>query len=216
VTVIAFGVERNASFIAGTYLTRSAGFLARPANVALGSFVSRMFWYAAGAVTMSPWLNWTRKLTVLTAELSLVALTIFATWPRANELHEDPVVIGDRESRGFALWVTAAIMLSPTAWIHYLVLLILPFVLIAAAGWNASASARALWLMAASYAAISLSMALAGGAQSSLADRPYLKAALEECATLSLLLAYGSVWFFVTETPCLDGAQLPRLASPQE
>ena len=131
-------------------------------------------------------------------------------------MHEDPVVIGDRESRGFALWVTAAIILSPTVWIHYLVLLILPFVLIAAAGWNASASPRALWLMAASYAAISLSMALAGGAQSYLADRPHLKAALEECATVSLLLAYASAWFFATETPCLDSAQSPRLTSPEE
>ncbi|MEA2680215.1 MAG: alpha,2-mannosyltransferase, partial [Candidatus Binataceae bacterium] len=38
--LFAFGLERNVSFVAGTYVTRSAGFLARPANVALGSFIS--------------------------------------------------------------------------------------------------------------------------------------------------------------------------------
>lgn len=198
-TVIAFGLERNVSFVAGTYLTRSAGFLARPANVALGSFISRMFWYAAGEVTMSPWLDWTRAITVLAGEVLLVGLTIFATLPRTGKTCGDSITICGHESREFALWVTAAIMLSPTAWIHYLVLLILPFMLIAAAGWNGTTSPRALWLMAASYAVISLSMAITGGAQDSLADRPYLKTALEECATLSLLLAYASAWFFVVD-----------------
>jgi hypothetical protein len=125
-------------------------------------------------------------------------------------MHEDPAAIADHESRAFALWVTAAIMLSPTAWIHYLVLLILTFMLIAAAGWNASASPRAVWLMAGSYAVLSLSMALAGGAQSSLADRPYLKAALEECATLSLLLAYASAWF----SPLRRHARFQALVDP--
>jgi hypothetical protein len=90
-------------------------------------------------------------------------------------------------------------MLSPTAWIHYMVLLMLPFMLIAAAGWNASASPRALWLMVASYAAISLSTAIAGGAQSSLVEHSSLKIAIEECATLSLLLAYAATWFFAID-----------------
>jgi hypothetical protein len=210
-TVIAFGVQRNVSFVAGTYLTRSAGFLARPANVALGSFVSRWFWYASGAVTMTAWLNWTRTLTVIAAELSVLGLTVFATLPLVSSAQDDSLKYShgrsaeksghsaDRLSRQFALWVTAAIMLSPTAWIHYLVLLILPFMLIAAAGWNGTASPRAVWLLVASYAAISLSMAITGSAQDSLATRPYLKTALEEFATVSLLLAYGSAWYFAAD-----------------
>jgi hypothetical protein len=51
---------------------------------------------------------------------------------------------------------------------------------------------------------------IAGGAQSSLAERPYLKTALEECATLSLLLAYASAWFFATDGPCVVDASAPR------
>ncbi len=211
VTVLAFGIQRNASFVAGTYLTRSAGFLARPANVALSSFVSRWFWYASGAVSMSPGLDWARALTVIAAELIALGLTVIATVPLVSSVHNDSpkyshqtspdksVDTADRESRQFALWVTAAIMLSPTAWIHYLVLLILPFMLIAAAGWNATASPRTVWLLAASYAAISLSMAITGSAQGSLATRPYLKTALEEFATVSLLLAYAAAWFFATD-----------------
>jgi hypothetical protein len=71
--------------------------------------------------------------------------------------------------------------------------------LIAAAGWNGMASPRTLWLMAASYAVISLSMAISGSAQSALTDRPHLKTTIEECATLSLLLAYASTWYFATD-----------------
>lgn len=200
-TLIAFGVERNVSFVAGTYLTRSVGFLARPANVALGSFISRMFYYAAGDVAMAPSLDWTRTLTVVAAEVTLIGLTMFATWRGATPAGGEVDARGGNASRSFALWVVAAIMLSPTAWIHYLVLLILPFMLIAAAGWNGTASSRALWAMAASYAVIVLSMAISGSAQSSLANRPYLKTALEECATLSLMLAYVATWFFTIDTP---------------
>ena len=198
-TILAFGFQRNASFVAGTYVTRSAGFLARPANVALGSFISRLFWYANGTVAMSPWLNWTRILTVVTAELFLIGLTVFATLPRTNAARLDSLAGVSPGCRGFALWTTAAIVLAPTAWIHYLVLLILPFMLIAAAGWNAWASPRTLWLMIASYAAISLSMALAGSAQTSLVGHPYVKTALAECSTLSLLLAYASAWCFAID-----------------
>jgi hypothetical protein len=159
-----------------------------------------MFWYAAGDVAMSRWLDWTRAFSVATAELILVGLTIFATLPRSATASEESDRSGEHATRSFALWVVAATMLSPTAWIHYLVLLILPLMLIAAAGWNGMASPRTLWLMAASYAVISLSMALSGSAHSALTDRPHLKAALEECATLSLLLAYASTWCFATDT----------------
>jgi glycosyl transferase family 87 len=198
-TIFAFGLERNLRFVGGTYLTRSVGFLARPANVALGSFISRMFYYATGDVATSPRLDWTRALTVGAAEVALIGLTICATLPRAAMARGDAETREGDASRSFALWVVAAIMLSPTAWIHYLVLLILPFMLIAAAGWNGSASARALWAMAASYAVIVVSMAIAGSAHSTLANRPYLKTAIEECATLSLILAYASAWCFATD-----------------
>lgn len=211
-TILAFGAERNAGFVGGTYLTRSVGFLARPANVALGSFISRMFWYAAGDVAMNPWLDWMRVLTVVAAEVTLIGLTIFASLPRAAATRGDADTRGGYASRSFALWVVASIMLSPTAWIHYLVLLILPFMLIAAAGWNGSASARALWAMAASYAVIVLSMAIAGGAQSSLANRPHLKTALEECATLSLMLAYAATWFFAVDVPSGSNPRTPDAA----
>lgn len=211
-TILAFGAERNAGFVAGTYLTRSVGFLARPANVTLGSFISRMFWYAAGDVAVNPWLDWTRALTVVAAEAALIGLTIFATLPRTTAAHGDADTRVGYASRSFALWVVASIMLSPTAWIHYLVLLILPFMLIAAAGWNGGASSRALWAMAASYAVIVLSMAIAGSAQSSLANRPYLKTALEECATLSLILAYVATWFFAIDVPSGSNPRTPDAA----
>jgi hypothetical protein len=199
-TAFAFGLGRIESFVGATYFTRSPGFLARPANVALGSFVSRMFWYANGDVTMSQWLDWTRTITMLAVQISLLGLTIFATLPRADMSQAKSRTV-EWESRKYALWVVTAIMLSPTAWIHYMVLLILPIMLVASAGWGGSASPRTLWLMAASYALISLSMAIAGSAQDSLAQRPYLKTALEECATLSLVLAYASAWYFAVDSP---------------
>jgi hypothetical protein len=124
---------------------------------------------------------------MLAVEMVLLGLTIFATLPRVDMRQAKSLAV-DWESRKYALWVVTAIMLTPTAWIHYMVLLILPIMLVAIAGWSGNASSRALWLIAASYAVISLSMAIAGSAQDSLAQRPYLKTALEECATLSLVL----------------------------
>jgi len=53
--------------------------------------------------------------------------------------------------------------------------------------------------MAGSYAVITLSTALASGAQNSLVEHAGLKAAIEECATLSLMLAYAATWFFAID-----------------
>jgi hypothetical protein len=90
-------------------------------------------------------------------------------------------------------------MLSPTAWIHYMALLLLPFVTIAEAGWTGKASARSLWLMVASYGLITLSMMIAGATTESLSHVPIAKTALAECVTVSLLLAYASAWFFAVD-----------------
>jgi hypothetical protein len=194
--IIWFGLGRTASFVTGAYLARNAGFLARSANIAIGSFVSRLFWYGTGDATLVPWLERTRVIAVCGAQILVLAATIFATRPSRE--NQDA---GDFSGRAFTLWIVTAITIAPTAWIHYMVLLVLPFILIAAAGWNGRATPRAVWLMALSYLVLSVGMSLAGDAHRSLSQWPRVKTALEESGTLSLILAYLSAWFFAADAP---------------
>lgn len=185
------GIQRTIDFVAGSQGALAAEFIDRPANVAISSFVSRLFWYAAGLHSTAA-IEGARQLTALGAQLGVLLLTIVATFSRNGR---------DDEWRGFSLWIAATIMLSPTAWIHYLAMLLLPFVAIVAAGWRGTASSRAVWLMVASYSLISLSMLVVGSAANALDHAPIAKKALEECATVSLFLAYASAWFFAFDEP---------------
>jgi len=192
------GVQRTIDFTAGAQAALAIGFINRPANIAISSFVSRLFWYGAG-LHSSPAIETARQLSVLGAQLGVLLLTVAATFSRKSAR--------DDEWRAYSLWIAATILLSPTAWIHYLAMLLLPFVAIAAAGWRGRASSRALWLMVASYSLITLSMLVAGSAANALNHAPIVKTALEECATVSLLLAYASAWFFAFDEPRGEGGQ---------
>jgi len=196
VVMAVVGVQRTIDFAVGAQAALAAGFIDRPANVAISSFVSRLFWYGAG-LHSSPAIEAARHLTALGAQLGVLLLTIAVTFSRRPAR--------DGEWRVYSLWIAATIMVSPTAWIHYLAMLLLPFVAIAAAGWRGRASSRALWLMVASYSLITLSMFVAGSAAGGLSHAPIAKTAVAECATVSLLLAYTSAWFFVFDEPHGEG-----------
>ena len=57
----------------------------------------------------------------------------------------------DNDHRIYSLWIVTTILLSPIAWHHYLVLLVLPFVQMAIAVLNDRARPRELWMATASY-----------------------------------------------------------------
>lgn len=197
---------RCLDFLYGARFASGYEFLALPVNVSVGAVVSRVFWYALGS-HLSPALNATRASLAVAAELLIFGLTVRATVAR----NEWP----DRDWRLFSLWIVATIMLSPTAWLHYMVLLFIPFVELAAAASRGAASQRAAVMAVASYVLSLLSClgmscitALSSPQVQSVARGPvwrvlgpggWLVLAKEECAFVALLFAYVAVYRFALD-----------------
>jgi alpha-1,2-mannosyltransferase len=141
-TIAVAGAGSTLSFIlAPSYLTEQWR-EALPGNIALDPTIARMFWYFFG-IHLGTTVEWARKATSLAAELALLGFTVKATVSRPWD--DDP------DGRLFALWIMAAILVSPTSWFYYLVLLVIPMVKLSAAAANERTSRRALWAGVASY-----------------------------------------------------------------
>jgi Glycosyltransferase family 87 len=200
VTVAALGVPQTMSFAHGLRFVTKNRFLALPINISLNAFISRLFWYATSA-SASPAVDFIRRLTVTVGQLGLLILTIRATMrirPGA-----------DADWRGYSLWVVTAVLLSPTAWIHYLVLALIPFIMMAAAATRGRASTHALSMAAASYLVIALSTA----GRSAFGPHAHSASAVmvAECSFVSLAMVYLAVYWFATdpnEAPAMTSAEL--------
>jgi hypothetical protein len=190
-TVVLLGFHQTLSFTHGLYFVTRDRFLVIPLNVSLGAFISRLFWYSQTPIPGSA-MELTRRIVVTLAELGLLALTVRAT-PRLES--------SDTDFRVFSLWVTTSILLSPTAWVHYLVMALIPFALLAAAVNGGRARPRAIWMAVASYVIISISTA--GRSVFGPNATNLFAIAVDECCFLSLLMVYVSAYWFVTDTPDL-------------
>lgn len=190
-TIAIVGAPVLLSFLsAGMREVTMQRFLAEPINLALPAFVSQTFWYAAAALGAKAGAGFDalRLSAVALAEVSLLALTVKAT---------AGVAAGDRDSRAFALWVVASVLLAPTAWVHYLVLLLLPFAAIATAASCGRASRRAIWMAVASFLAIAISMDVRARFAPHSTSPVFIAAA--EGGFISLMMAYVSAYWFVTD-----------------
>jgi hypothetical protein len=142
-TLALVGVGRSFSFLLALKLLTERHWGALPGNIAAGPSVSRMFWYVFGS-HLSPAMEWARRGVSLTVQVLILGFTVKATVGRDAD--------GDPDWRLLALWIMAAILLSPTSWFYYLVLLTIPMVEMSAAALDGRVSARALWAGVASYA----------------------------------------------------------------
>jgi hypothetical protein len=190
VTVAILGIPSVLSFSHGLQTVTMPRFIAIPINVSLGAFVSRMYWYSIGA---GPGLaNLIRRLLVLAAQLGVLALTVKATGKSSDSV--------DLDWRAFSLWVVTAVLLAPTAWVHYLVLMLIPFIMMSIAASRGRANHRAIWMAVASFMLIALST----GGRSAFGPHPLgaLAVTVAECSFVSLAMAYVSAyWFAADETP---------------
>ncbi len=101
--------------------------------ISLNAFITRLLLSKHIAATGFFADRATQRLVVAGVSVVAVALSTLATWNvrSAREL-----------SAGFALWVVTAILVSPTAWHHYELLLLIPFAL-ALGDWPHAGNARA-------------------------------------------------------------------------
>jgi presenilin-like A22 family membrane protease len=91
------------------------------------------------------------------------------------------------------------ILLAPTAWLHYLVLLFIPFAQITIAVCGERASRRTVRMMIASYIIIIVGMLTLGAFESSFSEQ--LVIAFRELAFVSLVMAYIATYWFVRDAP---------------
>jgi hypothetical protein len=187
ITIAFVGLRTTLDFrIAASFVT-GQGWLMRPANVALNAFIGRMFVYSVG-LQFSEILNLARKVTEFAWEIALLGLTL--TVSRA------PADSPDLDSRAFSLWVVTTILLTPTAWVHYLGLLFIPFAQIILASSAGRASSRSLRMTLTSYFVLTglffvldtMRDALPRSLVALLREAPFIALALEYVATIQFVL----------------------------
>jgi Glycosyltransferase family 87 len=205
-TLALAGAGSTLSFVlAPTYLTEQWR-QALPGNIALGPTVSRMFWYFFG-VHLGATLDWTRKAVSWGSELGLLALTVKATVARPSS--DDP------DGRLFILWIMTAILVSPTSWFYYLVLLAIPMVRLSAAAANERTSRRALWVGVACYTLAWLYFALVDMHSQELALHPNALVWRVGASPVGLL-AYLSLYWFAIDSGAGDRGLARNPASRPE
>jgi len=201
-TLALVGWDRCFSFIRVIPFIASDRFIREPANVSLSGFIAREFAYAAGIHALT--IGWLRVITI-GAELGVLALTVAATIPAAG-------VDRDDDWCALSLWIVATIMLSPTAWLHYFVLLLFVFAQMIVAAGAGRIATRALWAALASFATVDVvqpilvSLITHHGAdpQALLQYRPGPGAVLimlrAELSFLSLLALYVAAYWFASDS----------------
>jgi hypothetical protein len=199
VTVLLTGPTIVEGFVAATISRAGENATSRPYDVSLSAFITRLFWYAFG-YTLGPAMNLARLAVIACAEATVLIQALRATARGRSDQ--------DRDGRAYMIWVVAAVMLSPVAWIHYMVLLLLPFVKIASAANQGRCSSRSVWAMVASYFLIALS--IEGRAPAEAIGGAPLLLIVSEGAFVSLLLAFiAAYWFASDETQRIVSSELP-------
>lgn len=190
-TVAIFGFANSFDFLIGlAYLTRQQWLLTSH-NIALSAFLSRLIWRLA-TPNPSLMLDLFRCTMIVLAIATIITLTVSATLIR-RDMEEDP------DWRVFCLWVVTALILSPSAWLHYLVILLLPFAQIARAATRGRTSRRTRHMAVASI--ILTCIAFYAGDRLGPNTNIWWRAALKECGFLSLLAAYVATYWFAGDGP---------------
>jgi glycosyl transferase family 87 len=191
VTLIFFGFTNTVSFIRGIGLLTAQRWLSEQRDIALDAYISRWFWTFGGMQKLAPGYEILRRIAIVLADLLILFLTVRATLcVKAG---------GDHNFRLFSLWVVTSVILSPTAWVHYLVLLLIPFAQIASAYSAQEASPRAFWSAVISVGLIFFTMSPWRGFGH--LTNPWLRLTFGEYAFISLAAAYLSAYFFSVDQP---------------
>lgn len=140
-TIAALGFRTTMHFIHGAAWGSSYLNSGQPVDISVAAFVSRLFWYGLGS-QLSPGFEHLRRLAALAAEALLLMLTLRASLARQPD--------DDRDWLVFSLWTATAILISPIAWLHYMVLLLLPFSRTITAAYAGRADATSVWMVVAS------------------------------------------------------------------
>jgi len=203
VTIAGLGLTVCLSYVQGMRFAMTT-FTFDPADVALRGFLIRLYSYVFG-LRMDGHLEVLQRITIVSAQIIIVALAAWPTYQRRQQAGLD--------RRAFGLWVAAAIVLSPLSWIHYMLLLLIPFVEIGSAAESQKYDPRALWAAIVSYVLIAMTYRL----REDLVD-PIRWAHgvryLAEGSSVALLLGFLAAYWFAVDTTLTADAEKPGHAPP--
>ncbi len=109
------------------------------------------------------------------------------------------------------MWVVASVLLSPTAWVYYMVLYLLPFVQLVTAAGSSGSSRRAQWAAILSYLVVVLSnmllMPLGAIVYSHYGREPakWFMSVMVEGWFVSAMLAYAAMYWFTVDMAANEG-----------
>jgi hypothetical protein len=210
ITVALIGCARCFSFLNGAVWVSNQDRMNFPFVISLSPFISRMCWALFGS-TPGPAPELIRRGAIVAVDAFILGLTIRATLAGVGRR--------DDNCRIYSLWIVTSILLSPIAWHHYLVLLVIPFVQMAVAAEEHRSSRRALWMAAASYLLASVSVpitfTLLARPTAFQLDFPALSAPLLETGFFTLLMGYIATYWFAVDSKSGDrGAQVRTPTDP--
>lgn len=197
VTVAVLGLAQTFSFVHGALWVTDYSVVQRVDDLALGPFVSRMFWALTATAPGSP-TDWMRRAAIGIADIAVLGLTIRATLAEPNLRTRDP------DWRIYSLWIATAIMLTPVGWHHYLVLLTIPFVQMVASAAEGRSNSRAVWMAALCYMLIAVSNRVFNRLLTPPPTEfqlifPWMARALEETSFIALLTGFIATYWFATD-----------------
>jgi hypothetical protein len=157
----------------------------RPASVSLLAFVSRLLILTGHPHAAS---GWPKLLITAIVALIVLSLSFVATWRHREHL-----------ARNFCLWVVTTLILSPMVWLHYLVLLLIPYGSIAIARFRGQTgrviSAAALL----SYCWITITTPLLAELSFVYQKNNFYHLAMSELGFIGVAFAYVVVFAFAAE-----------------
>ncbi|MGB8413431.1 MAG: glycosyltransferase family 87 protein [Candidatus Binatus sp.] len=205
ITAALVGFARCFSFLNGAVWVSNHAWMNFPFAISLAPFVSRMFWVLFGSASGLA-ADWLRGAAIVAADAIVLGATIRATL----------VGVGRRDDnyRIYSLWIVTSLLLSPIAWHHYLVLLVIPFVQIAVAACQQRSSRRALWMAAGSYllacVSVTITYRLLARPTAFQLTFPSLSAPLLETGFFTLLMGYIAAYWFAVDLRSDDQAVEPH------
>jgi Glycosyltransferase family 87 len=198
VTVAGMGLPLCFNFLRGMQLAMTA--TSDPADVAIRGLIIRCFSYGFGDHLTSG-MEIAQRVTIIIAQLTILALAIIPTVRSAHKSGFD--------LRTFCLWVAATVVLSPLSWIHYMVLMLIPFVAIASAAIRQQCSRRAVYAAIVSYILIAVTTHI----RASLVSEVWWDGGvryLAEGSSLALLIGFIATFWFANDPP---GIAIPEVAA---
>jgi len=182
-TIAALGLTNSLGFLhtGVNFLTEQRWYL-NSANIAIAAVVSRAFWYLGGA-SLGGGLDIIRRIAIGVADAVVVFALLSATAGKDKE---------DADWRILSFWVAASVALSPTAWFHYMVLMLIPIAQMAQAANQGRASGRCLGMTGGSF----ILTALVGDA---LRIFPAYSDSIKQLEFLCLIMMIVASYWFSTD-----------------